>query len=153
MEIGISTEQLIEIGLNVAGFITAGLLVFVINSLITGSKKKTVVVRAENLAMDMKSNGMIPKKAEPSREKAIKENSNIEFINLNGIDWNGKRKNQNNRPRFEPQGGRRGEIINLANEMMKNKEVNGQKTKTSSINVHGLPSFLKSNNVQMAGRS
>jgi len=163
MEIGISTDQLIDVGLNVAGFITAGLLIYVINSFFIKTKIEAVPVKKIVPVIDTSKKEAVEKTPvnENPPNKPKTNNRNIEFINLNGSEWN---PGQNNIPKQRGFGqqtkqpkesleDKQGEIINLATEIMNNRGENSQQTKTSQISAIKFPSFLNNSKVQVAGRN
>lgn len=144
MEIGLSTNQLLEIGLNMAGFITAGVLIFVIQSLFRRDKRKPAsMTTAKTIAIDEPMTG-----SETIPERPEKPGRNTEFVSLSGSDWkprvsvNTKKKNVVN--------DRKTEVINLARGMINRS---GQtEAIPGNFETNRLPSINRSKQLQTSGR-
>ena len=83
MEIGISMKQLVEIGLNMAGFVSAALLLMIIQSLFRRPRPKKIVVNNSTIDMSPKSDETV----QPSKPLTMK----AEFIDLSGSVWHPRR--------------------------------------------------------------
>ncbi len=114
MEIGISSEQLFDIGLNIAGFISAGVLLMLIRSFFAGGKEKLVPAVCQN-GPSLKTETDIPVK-QPESDKS----STVEYIDLKGINWNPRNDSVTIKPIENPGPPNRRKIINLAQNMLSN---------------------------------
>ena len=83
MEIGISTDQMIDVGLNLAGFIAVGLLLMLIKSLFS-RKRNAVQVRVQDVPQPITE---ASEDSISSEQFSSKPDSNIEYVNLGGVDW------------------------------------------------------------------
>ncbi len=122
MEIGISSQQLIDIGLNVAGILAAAALLMLIRSFLTGRKKQpaaAVVQKAPSVKTESES---APKK------RAIPEQEPIEYIDLAGINWNFKKDTVPKKPVENLDSPNRRRVIGLAKKLLANAhEIRQQK--------------------------
>lgn len=147
MEIGISSEQLIDIGLNMAGFITAGLLIMLLISLFKRKKpvsKKNIEAKSLTKAEEV---------TQPSDIHRIEPEPGIEFVNLKGVDWNPRqfdgKKNEELNNRMKD----RQDIVQLAAAMLSGKNLDGGKKKSIPM-TNGEVAFTKQNLImQPAGRN
>ncbi len=114
MEIGISSQQLFDIGLNIAGFISVGALLMLIRSLFTGRKEKLVPAAGPNVP-SIKTETDTPGKR-PESETSL----TVEYINLKGINWNPKKDSVAIRSIENPGPPNRRKIISLAQKMLSN---------------------------------
>jgi hypothetical protein len=95
MEIGISSEKIIDIGLNLAGYFTAGLLLLILRSFFPDKNKMV------QSAVPNNSPAIDHKKKSPRIDLPLSDDSNsdLEFINLKGVGWQPQRnKNYQVRP-------------------------------------------------------
>ncbi|SYZ74254.1 hypothetical protein TRIP_C60524 [Candidatus Zixiibacteriota bacterium] len=142
---GFSSDQLIQIGLNFAGFLTAGLLTAVVYSLWT--ERRTSRIGDSGTALAGASN--IP--VAPSNKDT---DTNIEFISLRENSSRPRRGRRaadaapvDNRTRD------RQEIIRLAKEMLSARKSNSEIRKVLKV-TDGELSFLKQNmNLQGIARN
>jgi hypothetical protein len=114
MEIGISSQQLFEIGLNIAGFISVGALLMLIRSFFTKRKEKLVSVGCQNVP-SIATETEMPKKRQESDI-----NPTGEFIDLKGVNWNPQKDSVSIKPIENPGPPSRRKIINLAQNMLSN---------------------------------
>lgn len=114
MEIGISSQQLFEIGLNIAGFIAVGALLMLIRSFFTGRKEKLAPVACQNVPTIGAETDMPTKHPESDKSPAV------EFIDLKGVNWNPQNNSVSTKPIENPGPPNRRKIINLAQNMLSN---------------------------------
>jgi hypothetical protein len=81
MKIGISPEQLLEIGLNMAGFLSAALMVMVIQSLFRRKNSSAGKVTTQSLEPK------IPDHDSPPITREVSDSPKPEFVNLRGGRW------------------------------------------------------------------
>jgi hypothetical protein len=112
MEMGFSSHQLIEIGLNVAGFLAAGTLLLLMRSLFAG-RRGHALQTATPSAGTVGGNVFRP---EPTESKTP---SNVEFVDLRGVEWNPHRSGSTSGSKSGYKNQNRREIIRLAQEMIK----------------------------------
>jgi hypothetical protein len=122
MEIGISTQQLFDIGLNIVGVLSAGALLMLIRSFFTGRKEKAVpVVTSEKSS--------IPEESEvTSAKRTVPEKDPIEYIDLKGINWNHKKDSVPIKPVESLDSPNRRRVIGLAKKMLANAHELRQRT-------------------------
>ncbi len=112
MEIGISSLQLLNIGLNIAGFISAGALMILIRSFFSGRKEK-LAPAAQN-APAIKIN------TDSAAKRSELDNDSAEYIDLKGIDWNHNKYSDPIKPAEDRNSPNRRRAINLAKKMLSN---------------------------------
>ncbi len=112
MEIGISSEQLIEIGLNMAGFLASGLLVIVLHSIFR-KKDGAPVVRTAGEGVPNPS-----AKKQFKAESATKIEPEVEFINLKGVAWKPKKTDGKVPGNLKDAAHRKQEVIRMANKLI-----------------------------------
>ena len=112
MEIGISSRQLFDIGLNIAGFISAGALIILIRSFFTGRKEK-LAPASENAPAIKINTDLTVKRPESA-------NDSVEYIDLKGIDWNHNKHSDFIKPVEDRNSPNRRRAINLAKKMLSN---------------------------------
>jgi hypothetical protein len=143
MEIGFSTAQLIDIGLNIAGFLTAGLLLMLARSLFAARPFFGAEAESKGDTGDTRESVTGPD------EKEIPE---VEFVDLKSVDWQAKKDTTKARAAGSLKDKNRLEIINMAKQMLagrKSVETNGSDRNA----VSGIPAAGGHLNPQGTGRS
>ncbi len=112
MEMGFSPHQLIEIGLNIAGFLAAGTLLLLVRSLFAGRRGRALQTATPSAG----TVGESTFRPEPIESKTA---SNVEFVDLRGVEWNPHRSGSTSRSKSGYKNQNRREIIRLAQEMIK----------------------------------
>jgi hypothetical protein len=112
MEIGTSSMQLFDIGLNVAGFISAGALMILIRSFFTGRKEKLAPAAEDAPAIKINTDS--------AAKRPGSDNDPVEYIDLKGIDWNHNKYSDPIRPVEDRNSPNRRRAINLAKKMLSN---------------------------------
>jgi hypothetical protein len=122
MEIGISSQQIIDIGLNVAGILSAAALLMLIRSFFTGRKKQAVSAIAHKApSVKAESDETSEKCPEPERDP-------IEYIDLSGINWNHNKDSVPIKPVENLDSPNRRRVISLAKKLLSNAhEIRQQK--------------------------
>jgi hypothetical protein len=135
---GTSTDYLIDIGLNVAGFLAAGLLTALLYSLITERRKKIKPAIA--------SGGVSSSAAEVYQPMQALKNSKIdfEFIDLSGAGRKSDVESAVLSPRGEYRVRDRQEILRQAKRMLTQKKGNSGVGKSLPLTVGEL-AFIKQN--------
>jgi hypothetical protein len=83
MEIGFSSEQIFDIGLNLAGYLTAGMIFLLLRSLFPAN-----IIRPQPVISVGKHNPATDSQAVASTGQATRKiNSNFEYIDLKGVSW------------------------------------------------------------------
>jgi len=146
MEIGISTSQLIDIGLNSVGFLAAGMLFMLIRSLWNERRRKPLPEVTSESAASMDKEPYC--EIQPEREPA----PGIEYINFGGRK-SGSRNTLNDlsspgNPRLR----NRQEIIELAKRILAGGE-DGGRLSTLPITDGELSLIRQNLNLQGAGRN
>ena len=144
MEIGFSNEQLLDIGLNAAGFIIAGLLMIMIRSLFAGKasiQKSSIVAEAPLAANSIK-------KPEIAKSKS----ADPEFISLSNISKPPSPKEISADNKGELKMRNRQEIIRMAKKVLSG---HGDSASTGSLPItDGELAMIKQRlNLQGAGRN
>lgn len=127
MEIGFSSHQLIEIGLNIAGFLAAGTLLLLMRSLFGGR-------RCRALQAATPSTGTVGENTFRPEPTESKTPSNVEFVDLRGVEWNPHRSGNKSGSESGYKNQNRQEIIRLAQEMIK-----GSPMKSSDAELPSVP--------------
>ncbi|UCD94045.1 MAG: hypothetical protein JSU69_09780 [Candidatus Zixiibacteriota bacterium] len=143
MEIGFSTDQLIDIGLNIAGFLTAGLLLLLARSLFAANLFPRACAEPKD------ESGSIPVSAAVQDDEAIPD---VEFVDLKSMDW----RVHKDSPGVPSEGSLRDknrlEIIRMAKQMLAGKK-SGEANGSGRVAVPGFPTARGSLNPQGTGRS
>jgi hypothetical protein len=122
MEIGFLPEQMIDIGLNIAGFISAGALLILIWSLLSSRKEKPLTASGPEVSSEIIMAGR-------SSEQIVSDQSpKVEYINLKGVNWNPKKENRFQRMDNNSAAPNRRRIIGVAQKTLSN---------TGKVNHHG----------------
>jgi hypothetical protein len=122
MEIGISSQQLIDIGLNVAGIMAAAALLMLIRSFFTGRKEQPAAAVVQKAPSVKTESETAPKK------RPILEQEPIEYIDLAGINWNLKKDTVPKKPVENLDSPNRRRVISLAKKLLANAhEIRQQK--------------------------
>ncbi|UCD18119.1 MAG: hypothetical protein JSV44_04195 [Candidatus Zixiibacteriota bacterium] len=82
MEIGISHKMLVDVGLNLVGFLIVGILFAVLHSLGAGRRRKARSAAAPQVA------GIVLQTDPESAPKEPSRQYNFEFVDLKKINWN-----------------------------------------------------------------
>lgn len=127
MEIGISSERLIEIGLNMAGFLSSGLLVIVLHSIF----RKRHRVRSVK-AVDKAGLNLIAKK-QFNAKSATKIEPEVEFINLRRAAWKSQKTDEKVPGDLKNSTTKKQEVIRMANKLLASK----RKADKGKRNVEG----------------
>ena len=135
---GFSSDQIVQIGLNFAGFVTAGLLTAVIYSLWTERRQATRAALSRTAPLNlpkMPANGPTPEKK-----------PDVEFINLKENATRPRRSHRStaSAPADGHKTRDRQEIIRLAKEMLAERKTSAEIRKTLKV-TDGELSFLKQN--------
>ena len=146
MEIGISNEMLLDIGLNLAGFLTAGGMLGIVYSLFF-RRSRTRVATAP------KSN------AEPTAQPAVADgpapkDEHLEFIDFKNMTWN---TNNYSRTRTSRSGGHparnRQDVLRLAKQLLSQKHEERELKRKLPITDAELAMTKRTVNLEGAGRS
>jgi hypothetical protein len=122
MEIGISSQQLIDIGLNVAGIIAAAALLMLIRSFFTKDKGQPTRAAVQNVPSVKTESKATPEK------RPVFEQEAIEYIDLTGINWNFKKDSVPPKPVENLDSPNRRRVIGLAKKLLANAhEIRQQK--------------------------
>ncbi len=146
MEIGISPEKWLDIGLNLAGYMSAGLFVLVVKSIFTKSAKE---VRPERVT-EFQESPITKSKAVRSSETGMERD--FEFVNLQGVDWvnqksrSSRSTGRNNRVR------NREEAIRRAKEVLARVGQEQKARKNIPLTDGELAMINRENNLQTSGR-
>ena len=142
MEIGISHDQLIDIGLNAAGFLIAGLMLLMIRSLFAGKTQVETAPAAETVTAN--------DEPEPEEEKTTA--ANPQFFDLKQARRDSSKEDAPVGPSENLKFRNRQEIIQLARKMLTG---GGNDAEAGSLPLtDGELSLIKQNlNLQGAGRS
>jgi hypothetical protein len=126
MNIGISQEALVDIGLNMAGFLTAGILMALIYSIFNGRRKVlSVTGPAAPLKMPEGSSVDSAEKSKPV---------NLEFVDFKTIAWKDSRENRPSVKKPATDNTRnRQEVIRLAKKLLAEKHDEAQLKKNLPI--------------------
>jgi len=114
MEIGFLPEQLVDIGLNIAGFISAGALLILIRSLLSGRKRRILTTSGPKVSGKPTITGRL------SEQMAGDQYPKVEYINLRGVNWNPKKENCFQKMENNSAAPNRRRIINIAQKMLSN---------------------------------
>ncbi len=147
MEIGFSTEQMIDIGLNFAGFMAAGILTALIYSLFTGKQKRNISLAGPGLSLSDTGASM-------SMEKPISVRSrDFEFVDFKNERRRPKADNKVPAPKGDSRTRNRQEILRQAMEMLAQKKGSAEIRESLPI-TDGELAFIKQNlNLQGLARS
>ncbi len=152
MEIGISDQQLWEVGLNMAGFLVAGLILLLIQSLFRrkrSSKDQFTDLNKSNLE------SLVAEKTAPEPELPIRRHIEdpTEFVNLSGKSMNQSSRSSSysgyNRINHDRN---RIEVLNLAKNL-RNKQMPGQNNRLKSLEENrNLPINNRKNLISSGGK-
>jgi hypothetical protein len=143
MEIGLSTDQLIDIGLNMAGFLAAGLLLMLARSICAVNRFSGACAKPE-------TNSSGP--SGPATGRNDEPVPDIEFVDLKNVNWHGRSDSFGARSAgsFEDKGRR--EIIRIAKEVLAGKP-SRQVSGPAREGAMGCPPAGGNLNLNGAGRS
>lgn len=117
MEIGISQDVLIDIGLNAAGFLIGGMILMLIGSF-RKSRRVTVGVSSGTTAMLQPS---VESTSQERPHRGPKADFNGEYINFNNFDWHGERGSSAPTRQSSSSVRNREEVIKMAKQMLADK--------------------------------
>jgi hypothetical protein len=147
MEIGFSTEQLIDIGLNFAGFVAAGILTALIYSLFTGKQKRNISLVASGLS-SANAGVSLPVEKRPSIRSR-----DFEFVDFKNERRKSQADNKVPAPKGDSRTRNRQEILRQAMEMLSQKKGNAEIRESLPV-TDGELAFIKQNlNLQGLARS
>lgn len=147
MEIGISSNQLIDTTLNLVGFLAAGMLLTLIRSLFPGRKPRSLREAVSNSATRLEN--AIP----TSGRQGGNEKSNLEYINLKGVVQSPREDSRHDVPKPDCRIRNRQEIIRLAKEMLANMRGEGALKESLPITDNEISLIKQNLNLQGAGGS
>jgi len=144
MEIGISSQYLAEVALNVAGFMAAGMIFMLVNSLFHGRRKRPAESSARSAASVLETSS-----ARTADFSSLQPET--EFINLGGMDES--RPRPKNQPGIKGQykSRNRREIMRLADELL--TRLGDGTPESDRVTTAQRPLSSKQLNLQTAGRN
>ncbi|MCX6828824.1 MAG: hypothetical protein NT002_06020 [candidate division Zixibacteria bacterium] len=119
MEIGFSTEQLIDIGLNFAGFMAAGILTALVYSLFTGKQKKNISLASPGLSLSDTGVSL------PAETRSSVRSRDFEFVDFKSERHRPPADNKVPAPKGDSRTRNRQEILRQAMEMKQNLNLQG----------------------------
>jgi len=148
MEIGFSKEMLLDIGLNLAGFLTAGGLLAMFHSLFVRRHRTT----GSTVAVP------IPESAPKADETAIAtpapNDEHVEFLDLKNMTWNTKNNSRTRTSRSAGHPARnRQDVLRLAKQLLSQKHEERELKRELPITDGELAMVKRTMNLEGAGRS
>lgn len=146
MEIGISSEQLVEIGLNMIGFLASGLLVIVLHSVF---RKKD---RARGMTAREEAVPNLDAKKQFNAVPASISEPEVEFINLKGAAWKPKKNDRRVPANHKDRSLEKQEVIRMANRLLSSNGRIGEGGRDTAEQTEELPVTGGNIELQSAGR-
>ncbi len=117
MEIGISQDALIDIGLNAAGFFIGGMIIMLIGSF-WKSRRATVGISSGATAVITEP---VPSTPKEKVHRAERSDFNGEFVNFNNMNWQSEKTQPTTRTESAGPARDRQQVIKMARQMLAEK--------------------------------
>lgn len=146
MEIGISSNQLLDIGLNLVGFLAAGMLLLLIRSALVGQAQQPFSQTSSRVKTEQEDNLS-------SRKGSYKDSEpGLEYMNLRAMGNEVREERESSESEDSFKAKNRREIIRMAQEMLASRgkaQLNGPPLRAGGE----ISPFQHNINLQGAGRS